>query len=76
MATAIRAIPTLYGETAQRFEQEAAATEQNPGTQDYSQEAELVVNYLKITTNVLQFYEKFGNYFDCIYCCFIVRFLQ
>ena len=53
MATAIRAIPTLYGETAQRFEQEAAATEQNPGTQDYSQEAELVVNYLKITTNVL-----------------------
>ena len=52
MATAIRAIPTLYGETAQRFEQEAAATEQNPGTQDYCHESELVIEYLK-TTNIL-----------------------
>ena len=47
MATAIRAIPTLYGETAQRFEQEAADTEQNPGTQDYCHESELVAKYVK-----------------------------
>lgn len=52
MATAIRAIPTLYGETAKRFEQEATATEQNPGTQDYCHESELVIEYLK-TTNIL-----------------------
>ena len=32
MATAIRAIPTLYGETAKSFESEAKRTEQNPGT--------------------------------------------
>jgi hypothetical protein len=52
MATAIRAIPTLYGETAQHFEDEALLTEQNPGTQDYRHEAEVVSEYLK-TTKVL-----------------------
>lgn len=52
MATAIRAIPTLYGETAEAFEKEAVSTEQNPGTQDYRHEAEVVAKFLK-TTNVL-----------------------
>ena len=47
MATAIRAIPTLYGETALLFEREAANTEQHPGTQDYRHEAEIVTEYLK-----------------------------
>ena len=47
MATAIRAIPTLYGEIAKSFESEAARTEQNPGTQDYRHEAEVVANYLR-----------------------------
>ena len=52
MATTIRVIPTLYGETARHFENEAARTEQNPGTQDYRHEAKVVSDYLK-TTNVL-----------------------
>lgn len=52
MATAIRAIPTLYGETAKSFESEAKRTEQNPGTQDYCHEAKVVSDFLK-TTNVL-----------------------
>jgi len=52
MATAIRAIPTLYGETAKSFECEAKRTEQNPGTQDYRHEAKVVSDFLK-TTNVL-----------------------
>jgi len=52
MATAIRAIPTLYGETARNFENEALRTEENPGTQDYRHEAEVVSNFLK-STNVL-----------------------
>ena len=49
MATAIRIIPTLYGETALHFEREAEATEQNSGTQDYRHEAEVVSKYLKTT---------------------------
>lgn len=52
MATAIRAIPTLHGETARHFENEATNTEQNPGTQDYRHEAKVVSEYLK-ATNVL-----------------------
>jgi hypothetical protein len=52
MATAIRAIPTLYGETAQNFESEAMLTEQNPGTEDYRHEARVVSEFLK-TTSVL-----------------------
>ena len=52
MATAIRAIPTLCGETAKSFESEAKRTEQNPGTQDYRHEAKVVSDFLK-TTNVL-----------------------
>ena len=52
MATAIRAIPTLYGETAKSFECEAKRTEQNPGTQDYRHEAKVVSDFLK-TSNVL-----------------------
>ncbi|MBQ6065095.1 MAG: hypothetical protein IJK42_01410 [Prevotella sp.] len=47
MATAIRAIPTLYGETAQQFEKEAARIERMPGTQDYRHEARVVSEYLK-----------------------------
>ena len=47
MATAIRAIPTLYGETAQHFEIEARLTEQNPGTEDYRHEAQVVSDFLK-----------------------------
>ena len=47
MATAIRAIPTLYGETAKHFEMEAMQTEQNPGPQDYRHEAEVVSEFLK-----------------------------
>lgn len=50
MATAIRAIPTLYGETAKSFESEAARTEQEPGTQDYRYEAKIVSNFLKTCT--------------------------
>lgn len=50
MATAIRAIPTLYGETAHNFEIEATRTEQNPGTQDYRHEAKVVSNFLKTAT--------------------------
>jgi len=50
MATAIRAIPTLYGETAKSFESEAVRTEQNPGTQDYRHEAKVVSDYLKTCT--------------------------
>ena len=50
MATAIRAIPTLYGETARDFESEAMFTEQNPGTEDYSHEAQVVADFLKTCT--------------------------
>lgn len=49
MATAIRAIPTLYGETARHFELEAVETEQNPGTLDYRHESDIVAEYLKST---------------------------
>ena len=52
MATAIRAIPTLFGETAKTFEKEAAQTERNPGTLDYRHEAKIVSEYLK-TSNAL-----------------------
>jgi len=48
MATAIRAIPTLYGETARIFESEATLTEQNPSTEDYCHEAQVVADYLKV----------------------------
>ena len=50
MATAIRAIPTLYGETARDFESEAMLTEQNPGTEDYCHEAQVVENFLRTCT--------------------------
>ena len=50
MATAIRAIPTLYGETAKTFESEAMLTEQNPGTEDYRHEAQVVADFLKTCT--------------------------
>lgn len=52
MATAIRAIPTLYGESAFRFEREAEKIERHPGTEDYRKEAKVVSEYLK-KTNVL-----------------------
>ena len=53
MATQIRAIPTLYGDTASDFERQAAMTEQNPGTEDYRHEAEIVAEYLKTLDAVL-----------------------
>lgn len=52
MATAIRAIPTLFGKTASHFEREAAKIEQHPGTEDYRHDAKVVTEFLK-TTNVL-----------------------
>lgn len=52
MATTIRAVPTLYGETARKFEREAINTENNPGTLDYRHEAKVVEEFLK-TTDVL-----------------------
>ena len=50
MATAIRAIPTLYGETAKTFESEATLMERNPGTEDYRHEAQVVADFLKTCT--------------------------
>lgn len=50
MATAIRAIPTLYGDTTKSFKSEAERTEQNPGTQDYRHEAKVVSDFLKTCT--------------------------
>lgn len=52
MATEIRAIPTLHGQSAQRFEHAARHTEAHPGTQDYRRQALVVSEYLK-TTSVL-----------------------
>lgn len=46
MALAIKAIPTLHGEQARLFEQEAELVEENPGTLDYTEEARLVREYL------------------------------
>ena len=37
MATAIRAIPTLYGKTAKSFENEAERTEQNHARMNYAE---------------------------------------
>lgn len=50
MATAIRAIPTLYGETVKTFESKATLTEKNPGTEDYRHEALVVADFLKTCT--------------------------
>lgn len=50
MATAIRSIPTLYGQTARRFENEALKIEANPGTQDYRHQAQVVSAYLLTST--------------------------
>lgn len=47
MASAIRAIPTLHGEEAQKFEQAAARVEAHPGTIDCRQEANVVREYLR-----------------------------
>lgn len=47
MALAIKAIPTLHGQTAKDFEREAARVEANPGTQDYTREAKVVRDYLR-----------------------------
>ena len=55
MATAIRAIPTLYGETAKTFESEATLTEQNPGTEDYRHEAQVVADFLKTCPHGMSF---------------------
>ena len=50
MATAIRTSPTLYGETAQKFEMEAMRTEECPGMLDYSHEAKVVSAFIKNTS--------------------------
>lgn len=55
MATQIRAIPTLYGDTASDFELQATMTEQNPGTEDYRREAEVVSQYLVSLCNPLKY---------------------
>lgn len=47
MASAIRAIPTLHGEEAHKFEQEAARVEAHPGKIDCRQEANVVREYLR-----------------------------
>lgn len=47
MALAIKSAPTLFGEVAEKFEQSANRTEQNPGTQDYRREAKTVREYLR-----------------------------
>ena len=52
MARPIRAIPTLYGQSAQKFESAAAYTEANPGTQDYRHQAQIVTAYLKKTSAI------------------------
>lgn len=49
MARPIRAIPTLYGQSAQQFESAVAHTEANPETQDYRHQAQVVSAYLKTT---------------------------
>ncbi|MCH4100218.1 MAG: hypothetical protein LKF06_06405 [Prevotella sp.] len=47
MALAIKAIPTLNGEEAKKFENEATRVEANPGSMDYRKEAKVVYSYLK-----------------------------
>lgn len=47
MALAIKAIPTLYGETAEAFEREVERVESAPGTLDYTREAKVVRDYLR-----------------------------
>lgn len=46
MALAIKAIPTLSGNDAKKFEEAAIKVENNPGTQDYRKKARAVKDYL------------------------------
>ena len=47
MALAIRVVPTLHGEVANKFETAAKKVENNPGTQDYRKKAKVVKEYLQ-----------------------------
>lgn len=47
MATAIRHIPTLCGADAERFLHAAEIVETNPGTIDFSKQAQAVRKYLQ-----------------------------
>lgn len=47
MALTIKAIPTLCGDTAKKFELTASRTEANPGKKDYRHQAKVVKNYLR-----------------------------
>ncbi len=47
MATAIRVIPTLHGEEAKRFEENAKWVEAHPGREDYSKQCKIVREYLR-----------------------------
>lgn len=47
MALAIKAIPTICGKDAQKFENAAIKVENNPGTQDYRKKARAVKEYLQ-----------------------------
>lgn len=46
MALAIKIVPTLEGDDAKRFETEANKVESNPHSQDYTQQADVVRQYL------------------------------
>lgn len=47
MALAIKVIPTLHGEVAQKFEAAAIEVEKHPGKTDFRQQARIVKEYLK-----------------------------
>ena len=47
MASAIHTIPTLFGEEAQYFVNEAESVEANPHSIDFRHEAKVVSDYLK-----------------------------
>lgn len=51
----MKQIPTLYGDTASDFELQATLTEQNPGTEDYRHEADVVSKYLASLYNPLKY---------------------
>ncbi len=46
MALAIKSAPTLFGEVAKKFEQEACNVEKASGIQDYRKQAKTVKEYL------------------------------
>lgn len=46
MALAIKIVPTIEGDDAKRFDDEATIVESNPYTLDYTQQIEIVQQYL------------------------------